>query len=379
MISYFFTVSNSVEQKSLSTENSCDPSALGLVDYSSSEEGEGGRKKSKPDDSTSTEEVDHHVVTQERFERLTQQASMDDTSKDVENIEAGTSQSNIRTSDENDKSLTQSGRKRKYAARATSETRVQIVQAARDGRDWVFVAQQLGIKRSTAQTWVSKNSTTLKPMGGVRYTKMEPYHEDYMRSWLQTTPNITLRDMREKLEQQCNLKVCTSTIDNHLDGMEFTIKLNTPDFHMDSVNSESTKEKRYTYVKSLLDVVTDRKKHVAFVGETNFNIYTKRSNGKRSFPNGPREPSRLPSSKGPKVHLAGAISTQGLDYLEMKRGSFNEVELATFCATLLRKLVSDRGLEMKDLVLVLDHGDNYRECQKLIQGADEFQGVVVLR
>lgn len=74
----------------------------------------------------------------------------------------------------------------------------------------------------------------------------------------------------------------------------------------------------------------------------------------------------LPNSKGPNVHVIGAISTEGMEHVQVRRGSYRWESANEFIINLVRAM-EGRGVDINRVVLicetltVLAHAEPHRE------------------
>lgn len=93
-------------------------------------------------------------------------------------------------------------------------------------------------------------------------------------------------------------------------------------------------------------------KHIIWIDETNFNMFIRRTNGWSK--KGQRSVSLLPSSKGKNIHVIGAISSFGVELMELRRGSYRW-ESANQWLSLLIDTVVGRGVPVNHIVVVCDN------------------------
>ena len=72
------------------------------------------------------------------------------------------------------------------------------------------------------------------------------------------------------------------------------------------MNSIENKEKRLQFVQSILDIMQEESSHIVYIDETK-REYARSETGKRAI-------CKVPVSKGPNIHIIGAISQNGLEY-----------------------------------------------------------------
>lgn len=261
----------------------------------------------------------------------------------------------------------------KYNRKATESAKRRIIDAAKEQRDWRILAEALGVKIPTARSWIRKGTPTMKPTGGVRNIKISEVHEEAIKQWIEENVSITLKQIVEKLQIHYNLDVSTSAVDNHLEGMLFSVK--RVHRETETANNAINKQKRKEYVQKIININGEVDSHVVFIDETNFNLYTKREYGRAEVGN--RSVSRDPSSKGPNIHVIGAISSDGLEYWKQRRGSYIKEYAAQFTRLLLRALVT-KGIDMHTIVLVIDNAPCHSDLERVLQ-EDEFNTARIVR
>ncbi|KAE9024988.1 hypothetical protein PR003_g10064 [Phytophthora rubi] len=136
-----------------------------------------------------------------------------------------------------------------------------------------------------------------RPRGGSK-KKLIGAHVDYLLGELAATPELTLEQMAELVEQKFDVDVSRETVRRALDGRSFTLKK----LHRDVVNRNSpvNKKKRYdSVVKFYAALATDKK--VFYLDETNFNLWCSRGRGWSKRGRGAVQTSV--ASKGKDIHV----------------------------------------------------------------------------
>lgn len=112
---------------------------------------------------------------------------------------------------------------------------------------------------------------------------------------------VTLDELAEKLRDQCQLTVSTSTISRHLNRLQYEncLPLNTPMF------TQEHKERRVEWAKQHLN---DNWKSTVFTDECSFQLF--RNTIRRWSKNPKEEKKRIPKNRQ-KVHVWDSISYQG--------------------------------------------------------------------
>ena len=101
---------------------------------------------------------------------------------------------------------------------------------AQDGRDYLLLAEQLSIKKSTAITLVRRlklrNGVISLPCGGAHNTKVDVVMKRAVISYVEKNCQISLREIKAQLEHHHQTKphISTITILKVLDGSFYSLK-----------------------------------------------------------------------------------------------------------------------------------------------------------
>ncbi|GMF12595.1 unnamed protein product [Phytophthora lilii] len=209
-----------------------------------------------------------------------------------------------------------------------------------------------------------------KQRGGSR-KKFVDTHVDFLLDELATTPELTLVQMAEFVEQKFSVSVNRETVRRALDGRSFTVKK----LHRDVVarNTTINKQKRYDYVVSFYAALANNKK-VFYLDETNFNLWCSRGRGWSR--RGQRASQAGAASKGKNIHVIAVISSTGLAYQESQFGSFTADLANEFIRRFLRHIQASTPLN--ELVLVLDNAPCHSSAKDVFE-EQEFQDAELLR
>lgn len=192
---------------------------------------------------------------------------------------------------------------RRHATVSNSD-RDRIIKAADRGDDFVELARQLGVKRSTAYTIVRSGRAQKLPKGGAKRFKWDGEMQAHVLGLIQANPLITLKEMNANLRQQLPEKphVTEKTISVKLDGALYTTKL-ARDLPADR-NSPRVIESRREFCEWLcsVDVVSGYK---IFIDEFGFNTWMRRSIGRSR--RGERVYRQVATQKGLRVTVCLAI------------------------------------------------------------------------
>ena len=116
--------------------------------------------------------------------------------------------------------------------------------------DWREKAAELNIPVSTAYRWV-KEGDRIDTRGGRRHFKITQVHREFMVEMIESNAKVTLAEIVAGIQQKFGLRVCKSTVCNHLDAMTYTVK--NVHYEPEKANTVENKEKRKQFVQKLLD------------------------------------------------------------------------------------------------------------------------------
>lgn len=217
----------------------------------------------------------------------------------------------------------------------SNEDRTRLVSAYEEGRDWVGLADVLGVKRKTARTVISvynrEGRVAKLPAAGGRPKVMLPHQMESVRQLLETTPTATLGQMRTHLLQlgDANPVPHVSTLSRALDGELLTLKVGQQATF--NWNEPVTKEARLEYATWMLDEGVNR--NLIFLDEFGFNIWTARTQG--WAPRGQRAVRIVNGQRGKNLSLCLAISPEwGLVHSALVEGGFRNEHFADFLVEL---------------------------------------------
>lgn len=163
----------------------------------------------------------------------------------------------------------------------TDSDRKRLIDKFNENEDFLTTAQELGIKRTTAYSIISKYVKTgeiYSRHGGGRYNKVDNEMIDFLLMLIEATPTITLRELNENLRTIFTNKprCCDSTIARALEGELITLK-KVHDVPAQR-NSDETKEARSIYADWMYREGLG--KHRVYIDEMGFNLYTRRTYGR---------------------------------------------------------------------------------------------------
>ena len=122
-----------------------------------------------------------------------------------------------------------------------------IWKASEEGRDWRTISESLGVKRTTAITWMTSGRKNYKQRGGYKEKKLEEgeidrHLIDILIHELEKKPQLTLQQMAEIVLYRFGKLVTTVTIANYLQGRLFTIK--SVHYEPLGMNTNTNKQRR---------------------------------------------------------------------------------------------------------------------------------------
>ncbi|KAE8912675.1 hypothetical protein PF005_g5986 [Phytophthora fragariae] len=162
------------------------------------------------------------------------------------------------------------------------ETKLRVVDTARNDGNWERIASELGVKLNTARHWVRRHVHGDEPVqarlrGGRASQKVTSAMVEFLLEQLRYDPDLTLRQLADRLENETGVRVAPQTIKNHVDAACFTMKQlhKEPQYMNTSIN----KEKRRDYLV-ILQEYQAAGKVILYIDETNFNLWSTRTRGR---------------------------------------------------------------------------------------------------
>lgn len=193
--------------------------------------------------------------------------------------------------------------------RYSAADRERVCRVADEGGDWRQLAEQLGVAYHTAYTWVRSGRNSSMTKGGTSKILSEE-QIDLLLVEVEKDPSLTLNQLVEKAQELLEVRLSKSTIHNYLEGRLITLK---KVHHVPcTINSLRNKSLRREYVEKLTAYMRDGKT-IIWMDETNLNLFCRRTQGRARA--GERAVVALPTSKGPNVHIIGAISAYQKIYM----------------------------------------------------------------
>ncbi|KAF4683337.1 hypothetical protein FOZ60_009332 [Perkinsus olseni] len=100
-----------------------------------------------------------------------------------------------------------------------SSTRTKVVQAAMEGNPWRDVARALGVKMSTARSWVKSGRTACLPRGGKVVEpkrKISEEYGDFIFEVFRRSPTTTFAEVGRLLRRRFNLQIDPTNISRYM-------------------------------------------------------------------------------------------------------------------------------------------------------------------
>ena len=126
-----------------------------------------------------------------------------------------------------------------------------------------------------------------------------------------------MKQLADGIREKFGLHVSSECIRLQLDNMLYTLK--SVRYEPEAADTVANKEKRKKFASDLL-YYQSLNLPILFMDETNFNLHVSRSEG-RSL-RGKRCTTVAAGSRGANVHVIGCISSMGMIYHQIRRGSF---------------------------------------------------------
>ena len=218
-------------------------------------------------------------------------------------------------------------------AKVSAADRARIVECADGGGDWKLLCKNLQVNPTTAYGWVKDGARERRPVAGGRRKALTDEQVDAVCLMIEEDPAMTLKAIKERILENFQLAVGTSTIHNYLEGRLLTLK--KVHYIMADSNSQRNKALRMEYVQRI-SVDMRENKTIIWMDETNINLYCRRTQARA--PAGQRAAVALPGCKGPNVHVIGAITDFQIIKWSRLRGAFRSQSAKDWLADMLQHL-----------------------------------------
>lgn len=239
-----------------------------------------------------------------------------------------------------------------------------IVEAANRGDDWSALASTLAVKYKTAYSWVRSGEIEGKKRGGSKPSILTEAMKASIIGMIEDDPTLTMKKMQAAILREYHLTVSTMTISNYLNGQLYSIK--KLHHKPQNMNLMENKIKRKSYVQELNAYIQEGRQ-IMFVDETNFNLFIRRKTGRSRV--GTRAVCTLPPSRGPNLHLIGAITNNGLLKITTNRGSYTWQKANEWFAGLLETWM-ENGHLLSELTVVVDNAPCHSRLNLVFQNSD---------
>ena len=253
----------------------------------------------------------------------------------------------------------------------STEVKKRVLDAFDNGEDWRQIARLIGVKSSTAASWVIKHRSNQETRrhGGHRISILNESEIEDILDWIAVDSTITLEWMCMRVKAEFGKEVSKSTLGRYLDCRLITMKK----LHLvsETMNTWENKRKRKHFVFKLLQYEAEGKT-IIWIDETNFNLYCNQTRGRS--PRGTRAKLMVASSPGPNLHIIGAMTPDRLISFTLKRGTFR----MDSCNEWLRGVLSNINEPMSNVVVVCDNAPCHSRLERISE-EPPYQGCIILR
>ena len=260
------------------------------------------------------------------------------------------------------------GTKRGPYKRVPRDAQDRVVAVYKEGGDWRAAATANGISIRTAYGYITRaEDHQPRPRGGATKKKVDTALVSRMVAYVEDNPLITLAEIRRKVQHETGVTLAISTIHRHLDGQLYTMKKVLPE--PVAMNSMDNKTKRAEYVQKVMEA-TGTGRTVIYINETNVNLFMRRSQGRSR--RGTRCSVKAATSKGPNIHVIGAMSQTGVVYWERRRGSYKKAD----CGEWLGRALQACASPLHQVTVVCDNAPVHCDMEAVVAN---FPGLELLR
>lgn len=241
-------------------------------------------------------------------------------------------------------------------SRISQIDRDRLIDAYTQGRDYIELADALGVNQRTAYHIVLQFKRTGRRQslrsGGRPPKKVTSPMLEALIAFIEEKPTATLDEMRSLLLLKFpSAPVSTSTIMRHLDGAMITLKLvRTVPMQW---NRTEVKEERADFARWMMTEGVTKK--LVFVDECGFNVWTARSQGRAA--KGCRAVRMVEGQRGKNLTLCLAVSPQfGFVHFYFVDGGMTKEFYCEFLSEV------SALLQEEEIVIIQDNAPPHRDC-----------------
>ena len=166
------------------------------------------------------------------------------------------------------------------------------------------------------------------------------------------------------------MQICIESVRRALTKCLFTLK--QVRFEPEAANLPLNKEKRKTYVQSILNFMAQNRQ-ILYMDECNFYLHITRSQGRAAI--GERCSVRAAATRGPNIHVIGCIGSLGMLNCQIKRSPFKKPKAMAYLEETLRIAQTEYGCPV---VLVIDNAPAHSNIEHEIN-PEIMENNIILR
>ena len=241
-----------------------------------------------------------------------------------------------------------------------------IISQCKKGYSNSQISYNVGVKRTTVATIVSSflidGKVQSSKRGGDFSTKLSDGNKMMIRSWVDEDATITLKKLRQKLMDECNMSVSVSTINRYLNQFHYSLKTLT--IVPQRRNCESTLDQRLFYAQKFnAKLLETEGKTFVFIDEVGFSVSSRTRFG-RSL-TGSSACISVPSVRSRNISVIASMSKDKMVMYKINHKPVNGedfkgflIELSSFC----------RSNGVEDPCFILDNAriHHYRGLEDII-------------
>jgi transposase len=218
------------------------------------------------------------------------------------------------------------------------------------------IAKLVGTSNSSISRVIRKyedEGEVEKKKRGGSAKKLSEEQRETLRDWVDEDCKVTLKEMKEKVKMEMNVKISTSTIDNYLRDFHYTLKRTS--LIPIKRNDPETIEKRFAYAQEFMQMYGDEKmeqKQFVFIDESGFNISMRSKYGRAK--KGCRAVSYVKHLRSENISLCCAISTLGIIGWTARDTPYNS---ESFCEFLLQVM---KNYPLPNCVFIFDNAQFHK-------------------
>ena len=229
------------------------------------------------------------------------------------------------------------------------------------GKSQKEIGDILSINRTTVYGIISRyrdtNQLTSVKRGTQGVKKMTEEHDEFITKLIDEDPCISLKEMQQKIEENFEIELSTSTISRHIKDFNYSFKAISK--QPIRRNDEKAINDRYIYGQEFIRLLSNYfERDFIFIDEVGFNLSMRTSKGRSRVGTTPFV--RIPLIRSRNISMCCAMNSNGIIYFKCQTQAYTKVCFLQFLKEMI-EILSNIGQSKH--VLIMDNVPFHRNSE----------------